>query len=102
MEAMAACGLPVILSANTGHLDIIDPARCYPLTRQSPVPSPTATVGNDGWGASDPEELVECLEQIYTDQKEAQNRASKAADFIQTLSWENQVSLLIDVLGEVC
>ena len=101
MEAMA-CGLPVILSANTGHLDIIDPERCYPLNRQSPVSSTSPDIGSDGWGASDPEELVACLEQIYTDQQEAQTRAQKAVGFIQTLTWENQVGQLIDVLGEVC
>ena len=96
-----ACGLPVILSANTGHLDLIEDDRCYSLRVQSPVPPPKPGIGNEGWGASDPEELVEKLEQIYTDRKEAESRARKGAAFIQGLSWENQVGKLLDVLAEV-
>lgn len=36
MEAMAS-GIPCILSANTGHLDLIEPGNCYPLESQRPI-----------------------------------------------------------------
>jgi glycosyltransferase involved in cell wall biosynthesis len=100
MEAMA-CGLPVILSENTGHMDLIKDKNCYPLTRQKPVPSTGADIGNDGWGAAEPEELVEQLEQIYTDREEAQRRGSNGSKFMKTLSWKNQVEKLLNVLAEV-
>jgi len=100
MEAMA-CGLPVILSANTGHLDLIEEDRCYPIWTQNTVPSPRSEIGNDGWGASEPEELVERLEQIYTDREEAQRRAEAGVAFMQSLSWKSQVDKLLDVLAEL-
>ena len=100
MEAMA-CGVPVVLSGNTGHLDLIKDDHCYTLTMQNPVQPPRPEVGNIGWGASEPEELVARLEDIYTDQQEAQKRGAKAAEFMKTLSWSNQVEKLLGVLGEV-
>src|SRR6185312_7856169 len=33
MECMA-CGVPTILSRNTGHLDLIEDDNCFPLTQQ--------------------------------------------------------------------
>lgn len=79
MEAMA-CGAPVILSANTGHKDIIRPGVCLTLDRQTPC------VDNDGsrygWMESDPEELAEKLDALYTDQTAAKAQAQAAHDFI--------------------
>jgi len=37
MEAFAA-GIPSIISANTGHLDLIDDDRCFPLRLQYKTP----------------------------------------------------------------
>jgi len=51
MECLA-CGVPTILSANTGHLDLA--TRAYMLERQ--------TFDANGWGSSDVEEIVETLE----------------------------------------
>ncbi len=36
MEAMAS-GVPCILSANTGHLDLIEDDNCYPITNQAEI-----------------------------------------------------------------
>jgi glycosyltransferase involved in cell wall biosynthesis len=79
METMA-CGVPTVLSANTGHLDILGDDRTYALTRQTPVVDPDG--GRIGWGESSVEELVERLEEIYTDRAEAKRRADNAAAFI--------------------
>ena len=56
MECMG-CGVPLVISSNTGHLDLIAADRCIPLRRQVVVP------GDDhlGWGESDVEEIVEAL-----------------------------------------
>ena len=60
-HGMPPCGAPAILSANTGHLDLID-AQCaaMALTRQKPHRSSDARCigGSEGWGESDVEEIL--------------------------------------------
>jgi len=80
MEAMA-CGVPVILSANTGHLDLIREGNCLPLREQTPVADPIGA--RRGWGESAVEEVIEQLECIYADRAAAQIRAEKARAFIR-------------------
>jgi glycosyltransferase involved in cell wall biosynthesis len=81
MEAMA-CGLPVILSANTGHMDLIAEDRCYVLRDQAPVPN------SDGrrweWGESSVEELVAVMEHTYRNREEASAKGRAASAFILT------------------
>ena len=87
MEAMA-CGVPVVLSANTGHRDIIRDDACLALTRQDAVPD--ATGARIGWGESSVEELVEHLETIYTDREAAGRRSCNAMRFILgERTWKN-------------
>ena len=77
MEAMA-CGLPVILSANTGHLDLMAPDNSYALLRQRPIdPARAAVGGSAGWGESDVEEILEQLESVYRDREEARRRGRR-------------------------
>lgn len=64
MECMA-CGVPCIVSANTGHLDLIQGESCLPLMRQGPVNATPFYRGTDGWGESDIEEIVESLETMW-------------------------------------
>ncbi len=97
MECLA-CGVPTILSANTGHLDLMDESHCYPLTKQRPVPPHPIFPGTQDWGESDIEEIVEVLERVYNDRSTAQNKGQKAAMFMQNLTWQKQVSHLITVL----
>ncbi|OYD80523.1 glycosyltransferase family 4 protein [Azospirillum brasilense] len=80
MEAMA-CGVPIILSANTGHLDLIRDGNCLPLSRQDPVPDPAGR--RRGWGESSVEEAVAHLETLYTDRAAALSRADKARAFLR-------------------
>ncbi len=68
MEAMA-CGIPVILSRNTGHLDLIAPensANCYALDVQIPLGEVTGRADLRGWGESSIDEIVTKLEAAYT------------------------------------
>jgi tetratricopeptide (TPR) repeat protein/glycosyltransferase involved in cell wall biosynthesis len=97
MECLA-CGIPTILSANTGHLDLIDDAHCYPLRNQKAVRSNGQFAGVEGWGESDVEEIVDRLERVYTQRQEAQQKGAAAAVFMQDWTWEKQVRRLCDVL----
>jgi glycosyltransferase involved in cell wall biosynthesis len=69
MECMAF-GVPVILSRNTGRLDLVAPDRCFPLEQQSR----TDGAEHVGWGQSDVGEIVETLEASG-----ANRRAAEAA-----------------------
>lgn len=99
MEAMA-CGVPTILSANTGHLDLIEDGNCYPLRAQGRVsPGAAKYVGTDGWGESSVEELIETLETIYADRAEARRRGAAGAATLARISWARQVPRLLDAIG---
>jgi glycosyltransferase involved in cell wall biosynthesis len=97
MESMAS-GIPCILSANSGHKDIIADGNCYPLHKQTPSP---ASVDRSGiWHESDIDEIVEALEQAYSDREEARRRARAGVAFMQRLSWHNQSRQLVGELSE--
>uniref|UniRef100_A0ACD5GUW0 Glycosyltransferase n=1 Tax=Desertifilum tharense IPPAS B-1220 TaxID=1781255 RepID=A0ACD5GUW0_9CYAN len=96
MESLA-CGVPTILSANTGHLDLIDEAHCYSLKTQNPVQPTAQFPGTEGWGESQVDEVVEMLEQVYQNRACACQKGLAAAQFMQRLSWENQVNHLLQV-----
>jgi glycosyltransferase involved in cell wall biosynthesis len=94
MECMAS-GVPAILSANTGHLDIIGPDRCYPLGRQSPITGRE----HQGWGESDPEEIVEALETVWQDRADSAARAAHAASFMSGLTWRDTATNLAKTIA---
>jgi glycosyltransferase involved in cell wall biosynthesis len=79
-EAMA-CGVPVILSNNTGVRDLIDGDNCLPLNTQDPVTGPPG-VGTDGWGESRVEEVVDALEKLYTDTQMRKRIGVRGAEWI--------------------
>ena len=95
MEAMA-CGVPTILSDNTGHKDLLATDGAYRLSRQGPVIDPDK--GTEGWGESDVEEIVETLEQAWSDRAEAKRRAAIGAAAMLEWSWHNQIGKLHDTL----
>jgi glycosyltransferase involved in cell wall biosynthesis len=103
MECMA-CGVPTILSANTGHLDLLDPvgdpalhtafAGAIPLRRQYGITAPECT----GWGESDLDEMVAALEAVHQDRAVARGRAEQAAAGFGVLSWAAQMDRLAGLL----
>lgn len=97
MEAMAS-GVPAILSANTGHLDIMTENACYPLNDQRAIASPTPRIGMAGWGESAVEEIVEMLELVWRDRESARQVGLNGAALMADMSWDNQIDGLIEKL----
>lgn len=101
MEAMA-CGVPVVLSNNTGHRDLLKSKTqgddlCLTLDRQVPVADRDGS--RFGWGESSVDELVEALERLYTDRAAAKARATRAKAFIRTeRSWSAFAEAFVDTL----
>ena len=103
VEALA-CGIPTILSRNTGHRDLIDTVEgergCYPLAAQRAV----AMEGDEmhvrvGWGESDVSEVADALEAVYRDGEEARRRAFFASQRIRSqLTWLTCTSSFVEVL----
>jgi tetratricopeptide (TPR) repeat protein/glycosyltransferase involved in cell wall biosynthesis len=101
MESLA-CGIPTILSANTGHLDLLGD-HCYALRSQSPVkPSihGNSVQGFEGWGESSVEEVLEMLEVIYGDRQSARQRGQSAAQFMQDWTWDQQIERLLSAIAD--
>ncbi|MBF0127924.1 MAG: glycosyltransferase [Magnetococcales bacterium] len=98
MECMA-CGVPVILSRNTGHLDLIQPDNCLPLEWQKPMPDRGLY---RGWGESNVEEMVEALETCYQEREPARQRGAKGAAMMGELTWSRQIARLTDAIAPYC
>ena len=95
MEAMA-CGIPCILSANTGHLDIIDTNNCYALRDLKPDP-----MEPEVWNQANIEEIITKLEQAYTNTEDRKQRAEQGVKSMKNLSWECQLGKLIVAIEDL-
>jgi glycosyltransferase involved in cell wall biosynthesis len=94
MEAMA-CGVPVVLSANTGHLDLLGPA-VHSLERQGPV----GGAGREDWGESEVGELLEAMERAHADRAAAARRGAEGAQVMAGWSWDAQVDRLLTMAAK--
>ncbi len=92
MECLA-CGIPTILSANTGHLDLLRHDIALPLRRQGMPQS--AQHDTTDWGESDVEEMLERLEAVWRDRGTAAALGDRAARFMAGMTWPNQLDLLL-------
>ncbi|MEO6444238.1 MAG: glycosyltransferase family 4 protein, partial [Gemmatimonadaceae bacterium] len=98
MECMAA-GVPTIVSANTGHLDLVATGGCLALERQRAARMPTRFFrGAEGWGESDVEEIVEALEFAYNERSAMATLARRGADAMAAQSWRHQTQQLLQTL----
>jgi glycosyltransferase involved in cell wall biosynthesis len=93
MECMA-CGIPTILSGNTGHLDLARDGASIVLKRQGRPRAPEGIHGIEGWGESDEEEAAMALESIYSDRAKAAEIGRRGAALLAELSWARQMGLL--------
>ena len=80
METMA-CGVPTILSANSGHLDLLQDGSALALTDQRPIPTAP------GWRESNIDEIVAALEVLYTDRARAAALGAAGAKLLSQLTW---------------
>jgi glycosyltransferase involved in cell wall biosynthesis len=99
MECLA-CGVPTIVSDNTGHQDLIATGAPYALTRQRPVA--LDGTGTEGWGESCVEEMVEALERVWNDRQAARRRGAYGAATMEDWSWRRQIGRLHDTLARFC
>ena len=81
MEALAS-GVPVVLSANTGHLDLVYSLNgrkgCFPIFNQKEV----IINGEEylGWGETSVEDVLSKLDEVFHNRPEAEKRAQHAAE----------------------
>lgn len=94
MEAMA-CGVPCILSANTGHLDLLKDGAALALTDQCPIPAVP------GWRESNIEEILAALEALYTDRARAAEIGAAGAKLLSGLSWAKTAAEMKRIIGAV-
>ncbi len=100
METMA-CGVPSILSRNTGHLDLFGDDTCYGIDLQIPLGEVMGRKDMAGWGESSIEEMVQKLELAYAHRDQALQTGMNGANFMKSWSWSAQVDRLLDVLVDV-
>lgn len=102
LECMAV-NVPVIISANTGHLDLMlgDKPTCLPLKHQRRVSNAPGMEGLEGWGESSVEEVVEALEKIYTDHIFSQAIAASGTQLAQSRSWSVQTEIVLSELDDI-
>ncbi|HEY8573402.1 glycosyltransferase family 4 protein [Phenylobacterium sp.] len=101
MECMA-CGVPAILSRNTGHLDLIQPDNSYTLDRQASLEGLEGPMGDvEGWGESDVDEVVARLEQAYEDRAEARARGLRGAQTLARLTWAGTAGRMKALIDEL-
>lgn len=98
MECLAS-GVPCILSANTGHLDLLRDPIALKLQHQAKVHS-TAYDTQD-WGESDVEEMVEALETVWRDRGAAAVMAERAVQRMAAMTWQAQMQHLLDTIEPV-
>jgi glycosyltransferase involved in cell wall biosynthesis len=92
MECLA-CGIPTILSANTGHLDLLRHGIAMPLEHQKAPRS--EHYDTTDWGESDVEEMLEKLDSVWRDRAAAAALGARAARFMAGMTWRDQIDLLL-------
>jgi glycosyltransferase involved in cell wall biosynthesis len=98
MECMA-CGVPVVLSRNTGHNDLIENGNSYPLDDQQPSRSLWRGIdGVSGWGESRVEEVVARLEEAFTDRAEAVRRGRRGAESMARWTWAETARQMAQII----
>lgn len=108
METLA-CGLPTLVSANTGHLDLLNMGMDHCLSVGATGigcvnPDLITGYGRDlrgFWGETDPEELLQCWLKIASDKVSWRQQGQKQAAAMQAMSWKASMKRLMDLLKQL-
>jgi glycosyltransferase involved in cell wall biosynthesis len=107
METLA-CGVPTQITANTGHLDLLERGmeHCLPVGQAGlgQVPA-TITHGYGGdpeglWGETDPTELLDGWLRIAAEREHWRQRGQQHAAAMQTMSWGRSMHQLVELLEQ--
>lgn len=100
MEAMA-CGLPVIISNNTGHQDIIHDKMNLVLRQQTPINfSPYTIKDASMWHESDIDEIIAHLEFAYHNRDKIKQEGVANASFMKQYNMTTQGKIFADIISE--
>ena len=101
MECIAA-GVPTILSANTGHLDLIADGLCsFELKTQRPTRDvlKAGLGGTAVWQDSDIDEILQKLEMAYRMRNDSRSITEDAVKNIQAWNWDSKMDAQIAAMG---
>lgn len=96
------CRVPTILSANTGHLDMMPEGKdvCIALKKQTPLSNEKGN--RTGWMESDVDEIVAALEWVYHHPDEAKAMARRAFQFVgRERTWQKFAKECVAVFDKV-
>ena len=108
METLA-CGLPTLISANTGHLDLLAMGFGHALSVGhrgvgKVAPDVLKAYGGDPlglWGETDPDELLHWWLRIAAEREAWRCLGRKHASEIRSLSWRESMRKLLQLLEEL-
>ena len=108
METLA-CGVPTMISANTGHLDLLAMGFGHAIPMgQSGLgrvpPDALKTYGGDPlgfWGESDPDELLQWWLRIADERERWRRLGREHASAVRSLSWRESMRRLLLLVEEL-
>ena len=108
METLA-CGVPTLISANTGHLDLLAMGFGHALPMgQAGLgqvdPAVQRAYGDDPlglWGETDPGELLEWWLRIAANRDEWRSHGRQYAEAVKSLSWRESMRKLLSVVETI-
>ena len=107
METLA-CGVPTLVSSNSGHGDLLELGMGHCLevgshTNAAVDPALVAPYGGDPmgvWGETDPEELVDWWRRLAMEKNEWLALGRREAAAMEAMSWRRSMAALLDLVGQ--
>ena len=108
METLA-CGIPTLISANTGHLDLLAMGFGHALPmgqsgRGQVAPDVMKAYGGDPlglWGETDPDEMLQWWLRIAAERKTWCRLGREHATAVSSLSWRESMRRLLRLVEEL-
>ncbi|UTW06973.1 tetratricopeptide repeat protein [Pseudomonas benzenivorans] len=99
LQAMA-CGVPTVVAANTGYLDLLG-EHVYMLQSQGELRGQSGAGGQDDWGESSMDELLELMERAYVRRTEAMAKGQAGAQFMANRGCDSHARQLLTAIDRV-